>query len=656
MEISKRRPLNEDRPMPNATPKDLKTALQASISHFNSGRLAEAAAMADQVLVNAPNNPDALHIAGLSRLQMGDPQGALPLLENATRVKKLDGGIANSLALAHLALGNVKLAAKTLEPLARKNKLSAAGLSTLGDCRLRQGDPIKAKACFEKALKLQPNLSAALVNLGEALKHAGDLPAAIEHYKSVTAAHPAIPSALRNLGLALLDAERFEDSIAPLQRYLTLNPNDVPSRMSLGSSYSKMGSFENALEAFDAALKVQPDNAEALNNRGVTLRTMDRTDEAEAMFKQALDLDPGMTSARGNLAHMLHETKGLDEALALLDQGIAMSPDNAKAHIARSHPLLIDGKLADGWIDQKWRFQIPPEFSGRRDHAYPVWDGSHLSDKTILVWGEQGVGDEILYSSMLPDLTSNAKHVVLECEARLAPLFARSFPQATVVTRTTPAAATINDIGVDVQIPIGDLIPHFRPEFESFPGGAAYLTCNDDQKAELVERYRSLNSGAPRVGVAWFSGRALDGWRKTIPLELWGPILSQPNASFVSLQYGDHAEEITEASTAFGCDIHVDPYIDSLKSMDAFAAQVATMDLVITNSNTTAHVAGALGIPVWIMVPRVGSGGALWYWFKDGTKSPWYKSMKLYRQTEWQNWSRVIDKVAADLTEFLTQK
>lgn len=642
--------------MPNATPEDLNTALQASISHFNNGRLAEAAAMADRVLANAPNNADALHIAGLSRLQMGDVPAALPLLENAARAKKSDGGIANSLAQAHLAHGNVESAAKALEPLARKNKLSAAGLSTLGDCRLRQGQPIKAKACFEKALKLQPELSAALVNLGEALKHTGDLPATIEHYKSVTAAHPAIPSAWRNLGLALLEAERFSDSIAPLQHYLTLNPNDVPSRMSLGSSYSKMADPENALASFDEALNLQPDNTEALNNRGVTLRTMDRTDDAESAFRRALDLDPKMTSARGNLAHMLHETKGLEEALELMDQGIAMTPDDAKMHIARSHPLLLEGKLADGWVDQKWRFQIPPEFAGRRDHAYPAWDGSHLADKTILVWGEQGVGDEILYSSMLPDLLSVTKHVVLECEARLVPLFARSFPQATVVARTDPASPALDEIGIDVQSAIGDLVPYFRPDFKSFPKGSAYLTNDVDQQSDLVERYNSLNPNTKRIGVAWFSGRAKDGWQKTIPLDLWDRILSQPGATFVSLQYGDHSQEIADVSAALGCDIVVDPNVDALKNMDIFAAQVAAMDLVITNSNTAAHVAGALGVPAWTMVPRVGSGGALWYWFKEGEHSPWYKSIKLYRQTAWQGWSDVIDRVAKDLTEFLREK
>ena len=642
--------------MSNATPEDLNKALQASISHFNSGRLTDAAAMADQVLANTPNNPDALHIAGLSRLQMGDTHGALPLLENAHRAKKSDGGMANSLALAHLANGNVESAAKALEPLARKNKLPASGLSTLGDCRLRQGDPIKAKGCFEKALKLQPDLSAALVNLGEALRHAGDLSGAIEHYKSVTAVHPTIPSAWRNLGLALLEAERFSDSMAPLQRYLTLNPNDVPSRMSLGSTYSKMGAPEDALEIFDTALKLEPNNAEALNNRGVTLRTMNRTDDAETAFRRALNLDPSMTPARSNLAHMVHETKGLEEALELLDQGIAMAPDDAKAHIARSHPLLIDGKLAEGWADQKWRFEIPPEFAGRRNHPYPAWTGTHLADKTILVWGEQGVGDEIMYASMLPDLLSLAKHVVLECEARLVPLFERSFPQATVVARAHPASPILDEVKIDVQTAIGDLVSHFRPDFESFPGGSAYLKNDVNQQADLVERYNSMNPNTTHIGVAWFSGRARDGWQKTIPLDAWGPILTQPDTTFVSLQYGDHRQEITDASAALGCDIVVDPNIDALKNMDAFAAQIAAMDLVITNSNTAAHVAGAVGVPTWTMVPRVGSGGALWYWFKEGGRSPWYKSIKLYRQKDWQDWTDVIDHVAKDLTEFLRKK
>lgn len=637
------------------TPEDVRTALQAASTHFNTGRYVDSAALADSILAHDPANAEALHVAGLSRVQLGRTDVALPLLERAVKARKSDDGFANSLALAYLALGQTEAAAKTLEPLARKNKLSAPGLNTLGDCRLRQGDPTKAKACFEKALKLQPNLTPAQVNLGEALKQSGDLTAAIQHYETVIKANPTALSAWRNYGLALIDAERFHDSLAPLNHYLTHNPNDVATRMSLGSSYSKLGATQDALDAFQRALTQSPDNVEALNNLGVTLRTLNRTEEAARAFQRVLELNPEMTSARGNLAHMLYETEGIEAALPILNEGISLAPDDPRIHMARSHPLLSEGRIAEGWPDYQWRFQMPPDFSGKKDHPYPTWEGSNLSGKTILVWGEQGVGDEILYASMLADLIKIAEHVILDCEARLAPIFTRSFPSITVVARTTPASEKIRNAAIDFQSSIGDLAAHLRPDLDAFTEGLPYLLCDQGQKSKIVDRYRSRNARSKRIGIAWFSGRPSEGWQKTIPLDQWAPILRQRDAAFYSLQYGDHAQEIAATNAALDCDIFTDPEVDALKNMDTFTSQVAAMDLVITNSNTAAHVAGAIGVPVWTIVPRAGRG-ALWYWFKTGNQSPWYKSMTLYRQTTWHNWTDTIEIVARDLSIFLSNE
>ncbi|NKB43058.1 MAG: tetratricopeptide repeat protein [Alphaproteobacteria bacterium] len=636
--------------MSEPTPNDLNATLQTAVTHCNAGRYSESASIADQLLQHQANNPDALHISGFSRLKMGMAQDALPLLQAAVKAKKSNPTFANSLAQALLALGQIDAAAAAVESLARKNKLTAAGLNTLGDCRLRQGDPAKARACFEKALKLQPNLDPARVNLGEALKEAGDLAGAIAHYKSLVQTHPHIQSAWRNLGLALQDAELFKESIPPLEHYATLNPSDVPSRLSLGSGRLKTGDSVSALGDFELAIDLAPNNAEAWNTRGLALRTLDRHDEAETAFRRALEIDPKMTVARVNLAHMVNEIRGTDAALTELDEAIAQSPDDPKCHMDRSVPLLLDGRIAEGWDGQRWRFRLPPDFSGRRDHPLPPWDGSDLADKSILVWGEQGIGDELLHASMIPDLLKMAKHVVIETEQRLVPLFARSFPQATVVARTSPTDPTLGDLEINWQTAAGDLCEFLRPDLSAFPKQSSYLASNPDHRSIFVDRYSAKDSSALRVGIAWHTARAKDGWQKSIPLELWSPILATAGTMFVSLQYGEHSDEIARSESATGCPIMKDPEVDSLENLDAFASQVAAMDLVISNSNTAAHMAGALGVPVWTMVPRAVYGGAPWYWFKDGSASPWYDSMTLYRQTRWHDWGDTIAHVAADLS------
>lgn len=641
--------------MPQPKAKDIAAALQAASVHLNEGRPGDALAISDAVLKQAGNNADAFHISGLSRLQLGQPADALPLLQSAQSARSSDGAIANSLAQAHLSLGQVTEAAKKLERLAKKNKLPAAGLCTLGNCRLAQNELGKALACFKKALELQPDLVPAMVNIGEALKASGDREGAIQHYKKVLQNRPDAQSAWRNLGLLLQETERFEESIQPLERYLANTPQDAASIQSLGVSHFKMGNPADALTAFDRALALTPNDAETLNNQGLALRGLNRTQEARSAFEAALEINPAFEVARINLGNLLHRAEGPDAALEIMNDAVKRAPDDPKAHMERGHILLQEGQIAAGWDDYRWRFQLPPEFAGKRTFAADRWTGQDLTGKTLLVWGEQGIGDEIIYASLLPEVISRAHQVVIECAPRLAPIIQRSFPDTKVVQRGDPAHQDALSESIDFQTSSGDLCEFLRPDLSAFPAPAPYLLANPDLTKTFKDKYSGTTSNQIVVGIAWHSGRAKDGWIKSIPLDLWGPILSQQNLTFVSLQYGDHGEEIESVRTKYDCDLIADQEVDALKDMDTFAAQVAAMDLVICNSNAAAHMAGALGRPVWTMVPHLGSGALLWYWFKDGKTSPWYDNMTLHRQTQWQRWTDVIQTVADDLKSFVAQ-
>ncbi|MEQ9445062.1 MAG: tetratricopeptide repeat protein [Rhodospirillaceae bacterium] len=642
--------------MPEAQPTDLKSALMLASSHFNDGRFLEALILTDQVLKKDPHNVTALHVSGLSKLSLGRAEEALDLLETAAAGKKSDGVIANSLAQARMAVGQFDEAARGLEKLARKNKLSAIGLNTLGDCRLRQDMPNKALACFEKALKLDPKLGAARVNIGEALKNSGNIEGAIEHYRTVIKTHPELLSAWRNLGLALQSEDLIEESFESLEYYTARNPADLTTRLSLGSSYFNISQFEKALAIFDGVLKSAPTHAEALNNRGLALRMLGRESEAENAFGTALVNDHSLDPARFNLAHMLAETKGRQAALNILDEAVALAaekPSAPTAHVKRSQPLLSDGLIAEGWADYKWRFQEPPTYAGKREYNLPIWDGSNLSGKSILIWGEQGLGDEILYASMINDVIDIAQSVAIEVEPRLVPLFVRSFPLASVYSRSNPLDSALANLKVDWQSSIGDLCEFLRPNFDAFENKRPYLKFNQNLRAELRNKYQDLDPTRPLIGIAWRSGRKSEGRDKSIPLEQWRDILGQ-DAVFISLQYGAHDAEIQKALNEHKSKIIFDGTVDSLVDFDTFAAQVGAMDLVISNSNTAAHLAGALGVPTWTILPRRGSRSLLWYWFNEGTKSPWYRSMTLYRQTKWGDWSDIIDNVATDLKSFIT--
>ncbi len=633
----------------NISPAD---ALQVASTYVNGGRFAEAVQLSRSVLQSQPKNADALHILGLSLYHLGQYEQAAQALSSAFKARSSDAAIANSYALALIALDRTDDAAARLEKFARKGKLTAAGLSTLGDCRLRQNQPKKALACFEKALKESPTLIAARVNYGEALKQSGDVAGAITHYKDLVHSDPSAASAWRNLGLALQDAERFGESTEALETYLTHRPDDLQSRLSLAAGFFQTAAFERALAEIDRVLTVAPTHAEAWNNKGLALRTLERLTDAEAAFQKAISYDPTLTEARTNLAHLVHDIRGIDAALEVFDQAIADGANIEKAHVDRGFPLLIEGRIKEGWAEYRWSEAPQEQRPGWRPYRTPAWTGQDLAGKTILIWGEQGVGDEIIYASMIPEVIAQAGKVIIECEPRLAPLFKRSFPGTETIARETEIAPAMKDRSIDYHISSADLCPLLRPGLSAFTGGQPYLSADPTKRDSLRAEYSGELARAPLVGIAWRSGRKNNAWLKSVPLADWPPIFATRGPAFVSLQYGDHRAEIEDAEARFGTQIMRDGEIDPLEDLDGFASQVAAMDLVLTNSNTAAHVAGALGVPTWVMVPRAGSGGMPWYWLRQGTACPWYASVRLYRQTRFQNWESTISAVAADMAEF----
>lgn len=637
-----------------AGPQDISAteALQVASTYVNGGRYTEAVALSQSILQSQPNNADALHILGLSQFHLGQYENAEPSLAAAIKARSSDATIANSYALVLLALDKTDEAATRLEKFARKGKLTPAGLATLGDCRLRQNQPDKALACLRKALAKTPTLTAARVTYGEALKQSGDLAGAIKHYRELVQSTPSAYLAWRNLGLALQDAEQFEESIEALETYLARRPDDLQSRLSLAASFLQSAGFERALEEIDKVLEVSPDHAEAWNNKGLALRSIERLADAENAFMRAIDLDPSMSEARTNLAHLAHDLRGIDAALEIFDRAIASGCDVEKAHVDRGFPLLSEGRIREGWSEHRWSEAPQDKRRGWRPHKGEYWSGQNLAGKTVLVWGEQGIGDEIIYASMIPNVIAQAGKVLIECDARLVPLYERSFVTAEVYAREPQIAPKLKQREIDFHISVADLCPILRPDLAAFTDGQTYLSPNPSQREAIRKKYSHRAEGLPLIGIAWRSGRKNNAWLKSIPLREWHPIFEAGATNLISLQYGDLSEEIESAEREFGVSIFCDDQIDPLTDMDGFASQVAAMDLVITNSNTAAHVAGALGVPTWVMVPRSGSGGTPWYWQREGAKCPWYNSVQLYRQTRFQNWESALSAVATDMAEF----
>ena len=290
--------------------------------------------------------------------------------------------------------------------------------------------------------------------------------------------------------------------------------------------------------------------------------------------------------------------------------------------------------------------------SEKRTFPQPSWDGTNLDDKTILIWAEQGIGDEIMFTSILPNLSQMTEKIIIECDQRLTPLFQRSFPQIQFFFRDNPPNLQLLNPDIDYQIPMGSLGRWLRTSEDSFKESKqTYLTACANKSAKIRERYQKLADGKLLVGISWKSTgiNQRQALLKSTILEDWTSVLLQQDCYFINLQYGDVKEELAQFQQQMDLMIYQDEEIDSLQNLDDFAAQVSALDLVISTSNTTVHMAGALGKQVWTLLSYVPD----WRWMLEREDTPWYPSMRLFRQNETRDWSGVFSQVRSELEQYV---
>jgi tetratricopeptide (TPR) repeat protein len=424
-----------------------------------------------------------------------------------------------------------------------------------------------------------------------------------------------------------------------------------------GLARASQGRFEDAIETYRAGLEGSPTSPQLLHNLATSLRKLGYSAEAVQYLQRALADTSADASVRDaielNYAGALDDDGRPEDALLVLDAIIARTPGNVDAHYNRAQALLSIGRFPEGWREMAWRARRPQANVRYDAFAPPRWDGEDLVGKRLLIWTEQGIGDEIVAASMIPDALAVAKHVAVLCSERLVPLFRRSFPEAQIEQRKEPLPKSITSGKFDFQMSLAELGAAFRTSFDGFPRRTNYLAADRARSDALRRKYTAVRPDAPVIGLCWSSLKNYEiGWLKSVNLGAWTPILTTPNVTFVSLQYGDRwAAEISRIRDQLGVDIIQDSEIDPLTNMDDFAAQTAAMDLVISISNTTVHTAAALGVPVWVLLAM--GRGRLWYWFHNRTDSPWYASARLFRQERSREWEGVIRSCAAELQNWL---
>lgn len=494
---------------------------------------------------------------------------------------------------------------------------------------------------FELALAQQPNDVELHNSLGAVLRFLDRAEQAVVHFRKAIALNPEYAEVHCNLGKALHELGRSEEACAAFQRAVALRPSLIEAQGNWGQALMILGRYAEAAARFEAAVALTGGDPEAVFNLGNALQALQKFDEAIVRYRQVLVREPNHGRAHYCLGIALVALNRNEEALRSYDRAIELMPDNDFVKWNKAHLSLALGQFEAGWelVDHRWHADLRT----RPSLSQPRWDGGRVKG-TLWVWRDQGLGDQILYSSMVPELAGLADALLLAVEPRLVPLFARSFAGVRVVASEVVVAAPPEPIAA--QECLSDVGRYLRPDWQSFERREhGYLIADAARSREL--RARLTGDGRRLIGLSWQSRNPKLGQAKTARLHDFASVLRIPNGRFIDLQYGDTLAEREAVRQDLGLQVERVEDVDNFNDIDALAALISACDLVLTVSNTTAHLSGALGKPTWVLVP---SGSArFWYWFRDREDSPWYPRVRITRQARGQTWADLIAGVAPEI-------
>ncbi|HEX6959742.1 MAG TPA: tetratricopeptide repeat protein [Ferrovibrio sp.] len=562
--------------------------LQTGLEAHRRGEFAEAERQYRAVLAAAPEALDAYNLLGRLLVQTSRAHEASALLRRAIDMVPDQPALWLSYAEALLAAGQTEAATSAADTVQR----------------LAPNDP-DAQYIWAETQRLGRNW---------------DL--ATKGYRRAIRLRPANPAAWLQLASCLRELGELAEAVKAAQEALRLAPQAPECHNNLANLLVATGQHEAALQHFRQALQLRPHYPSALINMGAALRELGRTAEAIPLLEQALVVSQGHPEAHAALALARHNLGEMAAAIRSYREALARRPEDAETQWNYALAALATGDFAPGWPAFAWRWRKAEPPLPRRQWPWPAWRHAGAQDgQRLLLWGEQGLGDRLLFLQYLPDLLAQGARVTLETDPRLIPLLRRSFPNIAFAEEGREPAASLLDTAFDAQAALGDLPD--RP-----PPGLAYLKADQNRAQGLRARYCGMSNDR-LIGLSWRSANPKLGEGKSLrPADL-APLAAVADCRFICLQYGATDAEHAAFRALFGERYIADPAIDAQNDLDALAAQIAALDLTLTVSNVTAHLAGAQGRPVWVFAP---AGKSLFFYLMaEGDGTPWYPSMRIFR-------------------------
>jgi len=581
--------------------------IDIALKKHRAGELFEAGELYSKILEENPTHPDALNLLGIISFETGKSLEAIELVNEAIKI----------------------------------NPHVPDFYQNLGVILFDNGDHQKAIRAFRRAIQLKPDYTEALNNLGTVLLAQGNLDAAIDQFNRALQIKPNDANIHFNLANAQFEQNNIEESIESYQRAIALNPKHFEALNNMGTALQELNELDAAIERYQIAADLNPMCVDTYNNLGAVLNEKGQFDLAIEKCKQAIKIDPGCPKPYFNMGIALKGQGKLGGAIDQYRRAITFDPGYAEAHWNLALALLLKGNLEAGWDEYEWRFiKKGWERLYPYRHSIPRWDGTNFEGKRLLVHDEQGLGDTIQFVRFLPVLKALGGTVVFETRKPFLSLL-QNFPGIDEIAERSPLGA--NAYGCDFYIPLLSLPGIFNTYLDSIPAKVPYIHA-DPIKFEFWQN--RLQNSCFKIGIVW-AGKPehKNDHNRSIPLKNFAPLSSIKGVVVYGLQKGEAARQ-AENSTAQV----IKNFGDKLEDFSDTAGLICNLDLLISVDTAVAHLAGAMGKPIWLLIPSVMQD---WRWLLDRNDSPWYPNMTIYRQQKSGEWDTEIYQMATTLDRIL---
>jgi tetratricopeptide (TPR) repeat protein len=600
------------------------------------GDLADAVSCYRRAIELRPNYLKAHHNLGGALKDLGQLDEAMTCCRRVI-------ALAPEFAEAHFNLGNVLIEKGLIdEAIACQRRAIALdpnyaeAYSNLGAALAEQGQQDDAVAACRRAIALRADFPKAHTNLGNAYEALGRTEEAVACYRRALELQPEDAEACSNLGNALVTQGLLADAVGCFRRALSLRPDFVDAHYNLGNALRDQEKIDEAIASYRRALTLQPDLTKAYTNLGGVLMDWGQLDDAVACYRKAVELRPDHPDTYNNLGVTLGMQRRFDEAEACYRKALALWPDHAGAHNNVAMVLLARGELTAGWQENEWRWETPTMLGSRRAFAQPQWRGEVAEGQTLLIHAEQGFGDTLQFCRYASLAAARGLFVVMEVQRPLVRLM-RGLPGVKLVV------AQGEDLPpFDVHCPLLSMPAALGTTVATIPASPSYLYAEAAQVAAWQTRLDTVDDKRPRVGLIWAGSArpvaalaAIDR-RRSLPPQRFAPLVAVPGLRFFSLQKGGPAAPADFALTDF---------MDEMNDFADTAALIANLDLVISVDTAVAHLSAALGKPVWLL----DRFDADWRWLTGRTDSPWYPTLRIFRQPQFADWDTVLAEAAGEL-------